>query len=142
MNVQLLIATRDWILKEPSMVNMREGICRLTNAKDNFSHVGEPECGTTACIAGTGLMIHLRVIGMGFEEVEKELENVFWRGGVDSRAIEALGITYDESQVLFYESKWPDAFYLRLQKEKPGTLAYAQVVADRINSFIDTNGEG
>jgi hypothetical protein len=51
-----------------------------------------------------------------------------------------LDLTKGEQRRLYFSNRWPDEFLDRLVDAVEQTPEYAQVVADRIDFFIETNG--
>lgn len=96
-------------------------------------------CGTVGCIAGTALLIE-----KGVETYVKELSGmvrvVTWIS-IESEAQEVLSINHSEGQRLFFTDNWPDKFKKQLNKNQPGTEAYAEVISKRIDHFIETDGQ-
>lgn len=135
MNINLLERTRDYILREPSAINMNEGICSTVIAKNRFRHAQTASCDTVGCIAGTGVMINMRLTGMKLADIQSAMGSTWWLRLRD-KAVAAFDITTEQARRLFLEKMWPNLFYNRLICFNPGTQEYAQVVADRIDYFI------
>lgn len=136
MNINLLERTRDYVLREPSAINMSEGICSTVIAKKRFNHVQTASCDTVGCIAGTGVMINMRLIGMKLADIKSAMGSTSWWLGLRDKAEAAFDIMHEQADRLFFEKSWPARFYNRLICFNPGTQEYAQVVADRIDYFI------
>jgi hypothetical protein len=115
MNIELLERIKNHILEEPKRINM---YCWVKSVEYDG-----PLCGTAACIAGWAFLLADKV-SLGY--VNEEATSLLW-------------LNPDQSVRLFYVDNWPDRFRV-LDRVPPGTSAYAQVVARRIEHFIDTEG--
>lgn len=133
MNVELLRQIQTVILEEPKRVDMGDWIdSRRTNL---------PECGTVGCIYGWAKAITTSLRG-------KELSNLVWgmegMDGTDGRYLDdgakLLGLTEPQACRLFFDCDWPARFRHALNRAKRQTPEYAQVVSDRIDHFIATEG--
>jgi hypothetical protein len=125
-NVELLEQVKQHILMEPRRLDM--GLWSHNCDPDNPDN---SPCGTTACIGGWAIIL----------AGEKEGG---WPGG---QAARLLGLSKEQASLLFHVSYWPDEYRLRyrdIQESEvpiPNSRALkAQIVAERIDFFIKTNG--
>lgn len=144
MNVRLLRRIQREILKEPRRFDM-----------DNYFDMNalQARCGTSACIAGWALVLK-RHPGKPITETNfPKLARMAQRGVdrlsygrnavLEERGIKALGITEEQAERLFYHAGWPQPFE-RLYSLAAGLHLYqdaAEVACERIEHFIETNGE-
>lgn len=123
------------ILEEPLRVNMTPLIhSRDPNIKSQlsderrhlpFDHVHRwPDCGTVACIAGWEIVLYGKV------DFTENGDNIW-------TSQERLELPNSK---LFYVPSWPTNFQTKLHDERPGTLAYAQIVAQAVEDYIKTGG--
>ncbi len=130
MNIELLEKTRDQILSHPDQVNMQDWF----NHKNGLNEEAGG-CGTAACIAGWALFVA--------NNAEKLTDLPIPFDAPARRAKEALWLSDAEADRLFFTVSWPSPFGLALLRARTDfrtTTAYAQVVADRIDHFIKTEG--
>lgn len=122
MNTELLRKVQKHILEEPKRVHMS----RFVFDQDEMDEyrLKPPACGTVACIGGWAAILGGKKESAG-----------------DSVSGALLDINFGEGERLFYRSAWPTKFSERLDRAKPQTEAYAQVVSDRIDHFIETGGQ-
>jgi hypothetical protein len=138
-NTELLLKVKAHILEEPKRVYMDNWRVECAPGGNVWvwasSNKGEalliaPSCGTIGCISGWMYML---------APEEKKLN---WTDGLFSGAErhDLLEVDLVTGQRLFYSANWPDEFQDRLRGAELQSLAYAQVVADRIDRFIETEG--
>jgi hypothetical protein len=140
MNIELLKKVAEAIKRRPEQIEMDTWFELRT---------GAGECGTTACIAGWAVTIAdegvkrkpLLAAMKLFPDFQRDgkisgryNENMIAAGAV------ALGISDSEAVRLFLRTEWPQPFREQLANESSGSKAYAQVVYDRIQHFITTDG--
>ncbi len=127
MNVRRLRRIKEYILAEPLRVNMdillRE---RSTDSLPQHHRNRWPKCGTVACISGWENVLYFKQKKNGYILLD----------GVQG-SIERLELPNNR---LFHSSCWPYEFSCVLLKLTPGTVKYAKVVAEAIESYISTNG--
>ncbi len=144
MNTRLLKKVRDKILENPTQVNMDHWYGWY-----NPSETEIKGCGTAGCICGWAVALQdkktlaeeneavkSKTPEMGYSTFAKLMEKL---------GREALGLTKSQANRLFYvetdgSAKWP----IDLAEALDGSTnpeSYAQVVADRIDRFIETKGK-
>ncbi len=124
-NVSLLEKVKEAVLANPNRVNMEKwfgaeiagGV--YTTSLEMFKN----DCNTTACIAGWAIFLG-------------NPNNVDY---AHFAAADLLGLDLPTSDKLFLSHYWPRKFYSLLLSAKTQE-EYAQVVADRIDHFIATEG--
>jgi len=141
--IRLLRKVQKHILEEPRRMNMETWLRTRIQGKRYFAFRGfgvnraenpaTPPCGTAGCIAGWVMML----TPMKPEE-RSYIINV---GNAAHSAQEKLGLDYYQGSRLFLPSDWPEPYKSKLAKAKIGTKKYAQVVSDRIDYFIQTDGK-
>lgn len=146
-NFKLLREVRDAVLDEPAIINMAVPVCNFAVAKDSDS-IKKPLCNTVGCIAGWAVAIKHDVLGE--PNTVKALAAKLHHGHnikaidwdfIENEAIKILGLPMEmDTDELFQADCWPDEFRELLNRCKPGSYAYAGIVADRINDFILENG--
>ena len=117
MNDPLLRKIQKFILEKPKRMFM--GCWIADDVTIDAYGLIEPDCGTVACIGGLAQI----------------LSRSRKKGGQ-----ELLQLDEDQANSLFFVSAWPDQFRLPLFRCKRQSFAYAQVVSDRIDRFIETKG--
>jgi hypothetical protein len=124
MNVELLRKVQKHILEEPKRVDMdvwtKSGEPGTTTTICGFDVVF-PSCGTVGCIWGWAAQL----AGGNYLQLD------YWN---------VLSIDYDKANNLFHPNQWPKKFREALEKTEPQSVEYAQVICDRIDYFIDTDG--
>ena len=125
MNVELLEKVKKAILKNPKHFDMRNFGNQYFI---NFANGIKPpkNCETAACIAGWAIVLS--------DENQKHLNSHF--AGI------ALDLTYEQKECLFYVSGWPFEFSnaFVIAEIANNYKRMAQVAAERIDFFIQTNG--
>ncbi len=94
-----------------------------------------PECGTVACFGGWA-------VALKHKWKAKKLADNY--GELADLSREALGITFEESKVLFHVDCWPYETRCELDGLRDGTSKYAKVVAKFARQFrkqIEANRE-
>lgn len=163
MNIKLLEKVKAHILEEPRRVNMAYWLALkdttgVTNAAlptvawATVMHAAKnraPACGTVGCIAGWTIIVARK------KRAVKALTKAGTRYPIAQLAADVLGLTqlsrYEEESLwsqtqpsqrmrLFLPDRWPEPFRAKLKTHRPGTKAYAKVIAKRIDFFIKTNG--
>lgn len=140
----LLTEIATTIKDEPLRVNMNEW--RITDSRElaelvrkefeqihGTAHAGIPVCKTVACIAGWAVSLTgTKTNDMGFARHAARL-----LGFDPTQDDELPWLLHDDEAVqsLFYPEEWPDDLKARLNKHRPGTQAYANVVVARIKAF-------
>lgn len=129
LNVALLRRVQRWIKKEPLRFRMGWWF-----SKERLKRQPNPPCNTTACIAGTALLLS------GAKRISKQGSDV------SIRAAKVLGLTKYEAHQLFTLSEWPTQFKNEYIEdgtpywENPLTLREvkknAKVALNRIEHFI------
>lgn len=128
------------ILEEPLRVNMSE----LVHSKNDtvvkdlktlsqqgfyiggllalpLDHVHRwPECGTVACLSGWEILLYGKLTTDDVKVSQERLEL--------------------PNSSLFFIQFWPNQFRSAIRDEKPGTKAYAQIVAAAVEDYIKTGG--
>ena len=142
MNIELLLRVKQSILDEPKRVDMLEWATPPTRATKHRKQrlrptaPSAPPCNTVGCIAGWTILNGLKDPARAARRMREKL-------GFEGYAYAArikLGLLASESDRLFFPRNWPERFERRLNVLAPGTPEYAQVVADRIDCFIASNG--
>jgi hypothetical protein len=138
-NVRLLRRIEKEILAKPEKFDMRDYARPVGVGHEDWANRAYTEqdsfelCKTTACIAGWADLLQNRRCSIY---------------GIASRAIEILGLTYEQADRLFYlgvqthDEHWPEQFerpYLKAIKKKKWADA-AQIAVERIEHFIKTRG--
>lgn len=118
---------------------------------------GAGPCGTTACIAGWAFVLTtpktrnmpLKAGRMLNKNFDKKTEHYSLGMGLNAHEIQRLrdeatvrlGLDEEQRQRLFYSDRWPEPFQTKIRIDyDPGTKRYAQVVVDRIEHFIKSDG--
>lgn len=136
MNVSKLRKVKDHILEEPKRFLMANWIRFSEKGRRGFTFFTLNDkkkkrefakCGTAACLGGWTVLLHRKNM-----TPEKMVES-----DVQSEASRILGLDCEESERLFLQSQWPEQF--RTFKDS-GSVQDAQIAADRIEHFIQTNG--
>ena len=147
MNVDLLREVKRAILEEPKRLCMSIWLTHaslLRNYPSASGHVAvakhtPPACGTVGCIAGW-----TTVIAQQKEHPDQLARNLVHstlrKATVEDYAITALDLSHQSAVKLFFTTDWPLEFQEALAETRPGTRAYARVVARRIEHFIKTDG--
>jgi hypothetical protein len=131
MNVELLLKVKQAILDEPARLNMDNFL-----KSSDYYHDQEPACGTVGCIAGWAVIIDALGRDLSPQSIKKARLSIY-EGDVEKKACKLLGLEYTGLHPLFYPwGAWPEDLDSRLRAEKPGTLAYAQVVVEAIDRYI------
>lgn len=122
MNVRRLRRIKKYILDEPLRVNMRILIRKKVLYCDlPYEHRKQwPKCGTVACISGWEISLYGDPIHDSPFESKDRLELPNHR--------------------LFHVSNWPDELRDKIAHLTSGTVKYANIVAEAIESYISTNG--
>lgn len=128
------------ILEEPLRINM-DDLIRSRNSKlygqlqqGVLSHLSKetvqslpdghvhrwPSCNTVACLSGWEILLY-----------GNPTKDDIWS------SIERLELPNKD---LFYLHYWPQPWQSKIYSEKPGTKAYAQVVAQAVEDYIKTGG--
>ena len=133
MNKNLLEKVKEMILANPENLSL-DTWCQGRLKADNPTY----NCGSTACIAG-----HIVLITRG----ELSQEDAFTFGDYIENPVFMfarleLGISQEKAAALFLEWEWPMKFRNAISRcaRFCDSKIYAQVVADRIDHFIE-NGE-
>ena len=103
----------------------------------------KPPCNTICCFAGWALALSTPKESLNVEFGDDYIGGFFKINGKVSgapEAEEALGITRDQGDRLFYEWEWPKKFQTRYFKAKTAR-GKAKVGSDRIDHFIATKGK-
>lgn len=134
MNKELLLKIKEQVLAHPEHLDMTSGWISLADGTECYAAsavaelIGQPEklaaCGATACIAGWAVVLS--------PEAEED-------GYIRNLASKLLGLTYGQSDNLFFVSGWPRQFG-ELYHDTRTPQERAQVVAERIDHFIATEG--
>lgn len=139
MNVELLQRIKAHILENPLRIYMDDWILKLDKGKE-YANRGRfrlfaPPCGTVACICGWAVELsgHDSRISRAGQTGKLLLE-------LDGDSCLFSQDVPSEAQRLFYAIYWPKEFRRRLQEAPVQSMEYAQVVADRIDHFIQTGG--
>ena len=153
---KILRKVKTRVLKEPGRLDMREWAI----SKSDF----RPPCNTVGCIAGNVLVAEMLDQGVKFKRGEDMLDRYLEQNyeGIGMAARRVLELDEDQYNRLFFVGFWPAKF--RAAKDpwgdwdlvlpmdravawpvkgrlKPQGKPYAQVVANRIQHFIDTDGD-
>lgn len=117
----LLRKVSQHIMEEPKRCDMDYWMLRGITMRQCKDEDHRPACGTVGCIAGW-----IKVLS-GSEETDSAYRV----------ASGLLGLTGHKGDSLFYINSWPAGYRNRIDGEVAGTPKYAQVVADRIEDFIE-----
>lgn len=149
MNVKLLKRIQRAIKRRPAQFNMDRWFSQ---------HPNVPHCGTTACLAGWALTLDARKAhqkasplkaARQFLESCGERQRTYIRvGGLyNFRMVEQgamlLEISKEQAEKLFFVHNWPSNFRNEYQSNVDFNhqLKAAQIVSDRIDHFIKTDGK-
>ena len=133
-NVELLEKVKAKIREEPRRMDMADW-GRVIDPRRIEGDDNLPPCGTVGCIAGWAeILSGGNVTGMvtGFNRIVPPppfhpiKERIAW-----SEAESRLCLTVD----------WPPDLKRRLEDSDPGTSEYAEIVCERIDRFIATDGK-
>jgi hypothetical protein len=124
MNIPLLRKVQRHILTEPQRVYMGDWIMTNEQAVRRGLRNCQPACGTVACIAGWAAIL-------------SDCRDEWHR----TERPHILDIPYHSERRLFYTLYWDGDWAAKLRATVPGTRAYAQVVSDYIDYFIETYAE-
>ena len=143
MNVELLKKVRDAILEHPDWFDMEYW---LGDTKTS-------SCGTTGCIAGWAVSI-----SRGKSVSQYYEDNLKSSIGLYPRARDAVGLTEQQADKLFYYPNWPSPYKKQYaqatyEQDSEKEAGYpdkarlreiqkraAQIAADRIDKFIESGG--
>jgi hypothetical protein len=131
-NKDLILLIKEQILKEPMQFMMHDYFAVRLGPLNRIYGFGIPtNCGTAACIAGWAV-----VLGRGFATPKAAKDSCY----VDPKqdAMELLGLTEEQAEILFYTTAWPVDF----QAKWIDAQTYeerAQIAADRIDHFLQEN---
>lgn len=130
MNVRLLRRVQKKILKEPEQFLMERW----------YEHNPEtvPNCGTAACIAGWAVALERRLTP---EQARKKIYNPGTISDFIDYAASLLNIGRRDAEALFSRDAWPDDLNSEYNKNRNNHKARARIAAERIDRFIETNGE-
>lgn len=170
---EILTRVLDYIKENPDRLDMHDwgafhptcnvtlGETVLTNKSAKTFHTGRgnvqpiPACGTTACLAGTVLLVTKQgksflknVIEEGLESISVNPDNdnvIEFPYDTPEIASNILGLTDDQANRLFYfkewevkgDSGWPEELSKEYQKAKNGKERFA-VLKKRIERFFNT----
>lgn len=134
-NVKLLRRVKALILEEPRRFNM-DYYAATEKFYPDLVHDQAPPCGTVACIAGWATLEDERARG------RKRLTPAFLNRVGRYTGARALGLTFEQSQRLFYTEEWPDEFAEAYNDAMAGDdfAMAADIAATRIDHFIKTKG--
>lgn len=145
-------------------VGILEEVILLVEAEYNRVDMGiwcressKTPCGTVACIAGlTAIVVRARDRGIlggmplaKHPEVNSLIpELTFYVREIEGRSIDrqaadALGLSYDERERLFFTTDWPTGPIRNFRKEYSDCCSgeeEGKLVIDRLRFFIETNG--
>ncbi len=129
MNVELLLEVKKAILEEPLRIDMD------TWANQDLA----VPCGTVGCIYGWGQALQTGLRGVDLWNYIRDtvIDCAGSRVGPSENPFE---ITNEQASRLYFWEKWPLEYKNRLKVLFEQTPGYAQVVADRIDHFIATEG--
>lgn len=129
---EYLLEVKRLILEEPKRINMQISRTLDENAAKHWGKSGVPNCGMVCCIGGWLTVIHPEWRGGTTEWAYGKIQ--YWTDVYvfTQRALQTLNITR-----LVHVPYWPMHFQLALKGLTPGSPAYARVVAERIDSFIE-----
>jgi hypothetical protein len=129
MNVELLQKVKAHVLEEPRRVFM--GAWCLQDVHIRLNGLQVPDCNTIACISGWSAQLYNqdRRLSIGMPGYVRDREGEI-----------ALDITLEQAGRLFYLVEWPDDLYFKIKDTILQSTEYAQVVAERIDRFIATEG--
>lgn len=132
MNIELLQKVKQAILDEPRKMDMNVWFDRFWADEEEKVRVlrllGKeeaqlPPCGTIGCIAGWSVLL-------GSSMDPGELVHV------GSTAARLLDLDFEQAYDLFHTTTWPSDLREKLSDSEPGTIEYAQVVAEAIDRYI------
>lgn len=125
MNIELLQRIRQHILEKPNRFLMGDWIVRDNGigvfSDDREEEIPFAECGTAACVAGWACLLGGKRDTLSPSSDGRHL----------------LGLTWDQSENLFFEDQWPDPFHRRYRSANSHE-EQVQIAADRIEHFIKT----
>ena len=144
MNIELLQRIKAHVLEEPKRIYMGDWNYRI-DAGEEYEIEGAtlvgPACGTVACICGWAIQLS--------DAELNDADSARGQGPTGKRLLDLSGSPwypekdsdeFSQAQRLFHEICWPEEFRARLQNAPVQSQEYAQVVADRIDHFIATDG--
>lgn len=133
-----LLKVKEIILEEPKRMNMLDWF--------TFNHSATPACGTVACIGGWLSII--RANNLETALAPKDVSDYPTRASFYNDLRREFNLHEDDLErelpdwgSLFYTSAWPADLHSKLCKFESGTIEYAQVVAERIDRYIEEEGE-
>jgi len=136
MNFAPLEEVKRLITAEPRRIEMLDWISRNEYTP----------CGTVACIAGWLSILAIRnqlKISEASEDWVYEAHNGLEKSLSSSQSLanEMLEASEEETDKLFFTSRWPNSFYTQYTRAWPDPAMRAQVVCERIDHFIKTDGK-
>ncbi len=130
MNVELLKRVKQAILAVPERMGMED----WAKASDTAP------CGTVGCIYGWGKALETGLRGKELRDsITYSVQSLY----ADARYMpddNPFDLTISQKMRLYFTSGWPMEYRQEIMNWEPQTPQYAQVVADRIDHFIATNG--
>lgn len=130
MNVELLKSVREAILEEPLRIDMATWA--------DVSH--EAPCGTVGCIYGWAQALSTGLRSYDLAEYVKDHLTVRQPTGIMAPDDNPLDLTPEQAKRLYYAEHWPQEYQDMEWEEVPQNPEYAQIVANRIDHFIATEG--
>jgi hypothetical protein len=146
--IRLLRKVAAHILEEPRRLKMGDWI---ETFNPEFKEDNIPPCGTQGCIAGWAAVLTDKNIKANDKGILQIPEDYY--DDVENNAAEALGLTIDQANRLFYFKEWevnydddayayvgwPTKFSKAYEKAKTAKTK-AKITVQRIEHFITTNG--
>lgn len=132
MNKELLLKVKDQILKEPKQFFMGSWFSTQFDASKPIWPV--PNCGTSACIAGWAVALNAKKNPNLMAEHYNATHD-----SIESDAMQALEISYQDAQDLFFASYWPMDLrdrYQEMEYKDNAPEELAKIAAERIDRFI------
>lgn len=124
-NKELFLRVKEHILEEPLRVHM--GYWKIGIESGNRI-TAWPKCNTVGCIMGWGQILTGASPIRDSYDIKAHI----------SQGMELFGIKMNQAEKLFMVTDWPREYKERIEVEDNQTKEYAQVVADRIDYFLET----
>ncbi len=141
MNSELMLRAVEAMEEEPRRANMNQW-ARVSEYEDP----NNPPCGTVGCLYGWAVAITKNVRRHELKALLFPRGALYDNGGCGINEYNLRGaavlfdITVEQAKWLCTVDYWPWEFARRETRALKGTPAYVQVIRDRVEFFIATNG--
>lgn len=128
-NVELLLRVKEQALREPKRIRMAYWFTDGEGEDQDPHHPIEfmQDCDTAGCIGGWGLVLAGVEHVCGWEHARQEMLRVF-------------GLDEPQAMRLFHLGHWPEDLRDRHYEAELFSIQRAQIIAERIDRFIATEG--